>query len=138
MEVCHFGSREGPTYSNTIRLLDQGPVGLKCFVYRTRSWFQLLYSDWLAVPSGKYTGDSVISPSSSAEPHFSSFLFPVPMLQVLGGLGLRNLELGLDSQPESGLGHGGESTRSWPLDQWSVTRVLASAFAKKNSHKDRK
>ena len=41
----------------------------------------------------------------------------------------------MGSQPETGLGHSNESTRSSPVDQ-SVTRALAFDFAEKNFHKD--
>ena len=34
------------------------------------------------------------------------------------------LEWGLGSQPEVGLDCSGESTKSYPLDQWSVTKAL--------------
>ena len=41
------------------------------------------------------------------------------------------LERALGSQPETGLGGGGESVRSEPLDQWSVTRALALRLCRK-------
>lgn len=41
----------------------------------------------------------------------------------------------MGSQPETGLGHSSESTRSSPVDQ-SVTRAPAFDFAEKNFHKD--
>ena len=91
----------------------------------------LPYSDWFAVPSSKYTGDCnfliLIFRTTLFFPAFSQ-----PWCcRSWAASACETLELSLDSQPEIGLGHGSESTGSWPLDQWSVTRVLASAFAKK-------
>ena len=46
-----------------------------------------------------------------------------------------NLERSLGSQPEAGLGHNGENTRSLPLDQWSVTRALALQLCRRECPK---
>ena len=48
------------------------------------------------------------------------------------------LERGLDSQPEIGLDCSGESTRSQPLDQCSVTRALALWLCRKEFPQRRK
>ena len=59
--------------------------------------------------------------------HFQGLLATLldSVVLISGGLGLQCWEEGLGSQPETGLGPGGKSTRSWPLDQCSVTRPLA-------------
>ena len=73
--------------------------------------------------------------SGNALPGTSGQYFRIKSPQTvglkLGGLGLQQLRVGLGSQPEIGLGCGGESPRSQPVDQWSMTRALALPLCRK-------
>ena len=50
---------------------------------------------------------------------------------ISGGLGLQRLGAWLAFPARGRLSHGRESTRPWPLDQWSATRALALLLCRK-------